>query len=159
MARTAVRFRKPKHDHRACVDHALHGAQQTCDSKGLRLTDLRRRVLELIWNHHSPVKAYDLLAVLRKERGSAEPPTVYRALDFLVQAGLVHRLESLDAYLGCDGPDDAHSGQFLICRQCGSVAELNDASVTRVLAERSGKLGFKAEQHTIEITGLCPNCS
>src|SRR5918999_799750 len=103
------------HDHLSCIGDALDRAAVLCDQRGARLTPLRRRVLELVWRGHEPVGAYDLLA----QMGRAAPPTVYRALDFLIEQGLVHRIESLNAYVGCDRPEAAHASQFLICTDCG----------------------------------------
>jgi hypothetical protein len=102
--RILVPFKKRTHDHAECIDSALVSAQSSCERQGLRLTKLRRRVLELVWRGHTPVKAYDILEELRKEDRAAAPPTVYRALDFLLNAGLVHRIESLSAFVGCGGP-------------------------------------------------------
>ena len=90
--------------------------------------------------------------------GAAAPPTVYRALDFLMAHGLVHRIESLNAFIGCDHPDKAHSGQFLICRDCGMVAELDDAEISGMLARKAQALGFSGERATVELRGLCPDC-
>ena len=111
------------HDHEQCVDDALSKAAVLCTRRGARLTRLRRRVLELVWQGHAAVKAYDILHELGSAAGTAKPPTVYRALDFLMAHGLVHRLESLNAYVGCPDPDAAHEGQFLICDACGAVSE------------------------------------
>ncbi|MBM3485893.1 MAG: transcriptional repressor [Alphaproteobacteria bacterium] len=146
------------HDHGRCTDDALATAEALCAEKGLRLTALRRRVLELVWSRHQPVRAYDLLEDLRAERRRAAPPTVYRALDFLIANRLVHRIESLNAYVGCAGPRNPHVGQFLICRKCSAVAELNDGEIARTVARKARGLGFTVERQTIEIAGLCPQC-
>lgn len=152
-------FNPPQHDHRRCVDDALEQAEAACRDRGLRMTTLRRRVLELVWQNHQPTKAYDLLAKLHDEGRRAAPPTVYRALEFLLDAGLIHRLQSLNAYIGCPSPDLRHSGQFLICNQCHTVAELNDASIREALRRQARRLGFEATNPTIEISGICPRCS
>ena len=94
-------FARPGHDHRACVDEALDGAVELCRKRGARLTGTRQRILELVWAGHRPVGAYELLAALGRDGQPAAPPTVYRALDFLVDQGLVHRIESLNAFVGC----------------------------------------------------------
>lgn len=151
-------FKHADHDHGHCVDDALAQAEHQCRQRGVRLTPIRRRVLELIWNGHAPVKAYDLLDRLRAERRSAAPPTVYRALDFLLEEGLIHRIESLNAYIGCGSPAHPHVGQFLICEHCHAVAELDDNDVHRVLSGKAGELGFQVSSQTIEINGLCPLC-
>ncbi len=151
-------FKPGGHDHAACIDDALALAEALCASRGLRLTSLRRRVLELVWRHHNPVRAYDLLDRLREERGSAAPPTAYRALEFLLETGLVHRIESLNAYVGCADPGEAHSAQFLICRDCNAVGELDDPEIAGLVIRRAGDRGFAADRQTIEVMGLCPSC-
>lgn len=147
-----------EHDHRACVAHAMRRAEGICARRGARLTKLRRRILELIWSSHAPVGAYDLLRRLSRERDRAAPPTVYRALDFLLAHGLIHRIESLNAFVGCAGPAQPHNGQFLICGDCGATAELHDSRVDAAIARRAGQLGFAVRRQTVEIEGLCPPC-
>lgn len=156
--RVLTPFPKRHHAHQRCVDRAVLQAEASCQAQGLRLTRLRRRVLELVWSRHEPVKAYDILDTLRAEHRGAAPPTVYRALDFLLAHGLIHRIESLNAYVGCGEPGTAHGGQFLICRRCGSVAEMDDPEVTELLARKAGTVGFQVDSETIEIKGLCTDC-
>ena len=146
------------HDHDECVASAMAGAEQVCRERGLRFTSLRRRVLGLVWESHKPAGAYEILERLGKEGQSAAPPTVYRALDFLIEAGLVHRLDSLNAYIGCPDPSDSHAGQFLICQVCGTTVELTDVQVEYAVARSAAALGFEAHRHTIEVAGLCPHC-
>jgi len=146
------------HDHGRCISDALAEAERLCRDRGRRLTVLRRRVLELVWESHQPVKAYDLLERLRADTGAAAPPTVYRALDFLLAERLIHRLASLNAYVGCAQPAHQHAGQFLICGGCYAVAELNDATVSELLTERASQIGFVLTDQTIELEGLCPRC-
>lgn len=151
-------FAPPGHDHAHCVGDALAAAERQCAGKGVRLTEQRRRVLELIWKSHAPVGAYTLLDRLREEGVRAQPPTVYRALEFLVENGLIHRIESLNAYVGCAAPAERHVGQFLICTGCRSAAELDDAAIGAAIAERAKEVGFAVARATVEIAGLCPNC-
>lgn len=163
MAQTAqtpqtAAFLEDGHDHSHCLDGALDRAATLCAQKGVRLTALRRRVLELVWGGHRPLGAYDILASLRAERVGAAPPTVYRTLDFLRQQGLVHRIESLNAFVGCPDPDTPHGGQFLICRDCGLAAELNDAAVDLAIRKSAAAAGFAVGRKIIEIEGLCPHC-
>lgn len=146
------------HDHGRCISDALAEAERLCLARGRRLTPLRRRVLELVWESHQPVKAYDLLERLRADNGSAAPPTVYRALDFLLAERLIHRLASLNAYVGCAHPAHQHAGQFLICQACQAVAELDDPAVSELLMERASRVGFALTDQTIELEGLCPRC-
>ena len=146
------------HDHGRCVSDALGTAEALCSERGVRLTPLRRRVLELVWSRHEPMRAYDLLDELRAERRRAAPTTVYRALDFLIENGLVHKIESLNAFVGCIGPRTPHVGQFLICRNCGAVAEFDDVEISRMISRKARKIGFHIQHQTIEITGLCADC-
>jgi len=151
-------FAPPGHDHALCVDDALAAAERQCAARGARLTEQRRRVLELIWKSHAPVGAYTLLDRLREEGVRAQPPTVYRALEFLVENGLIHRIESLNAYIGCAEPTESHVGQFLICTGCHSAAELDDSDISTAIAARAQAVGFSVGRATVEIAGLCPNC-
>jgi Fur family zinc uptake transcriptional regulator len=152
-------FPAPGHDHATCIESALAAAEDTCRRQGLRLTPIRRRVLELVWQNHQPVGAYDLLEQLSREGKRAMPPTVYRALDFLVSAGLVHRLSTLNAYVGCSHPDHAHQGQFLICRDCRTVVEMESPNIGRSLQSEAAALGFRVQVQNVELTGLCPECT
>jgi Fur family transcriptional regulator, zinc uptake regulator len=146
------------HDHHVCIERALSTATELCAARGLNLTPVRRRVLELVWRAHAPIGAYDILAELAKERQKAAPPTVYRALEFLMNAGLVHRIDSLNAFLGCDTPQRAHVAQFLVCRGCQQVVEIDDPAINRVLADKSRAAGFRIEPTALEIKGLCAEC-
>ena len=146
------------HDHDLCVDDALQKAAVLCTRRGARLTRLRRRVLELVWQGHAAVKAYDILDELGSAAGSARPPTVYRALDFLIAHGLVHRLESLNAYVGCPEPDAAHEGQFLICDACGTVSEFEAPPIQAAIAEQAAAQDFAVARQTVEVRGLCQPC-
>jgi len=151
-------FPTDTHNHRRCVEEALRTAEIVCRERGLRFTALRRQVLELVWNSHKPVGAYDILDKLDRGGKKAAPPTVYRALEFLIEADLVHRLDSLNAFVGCADPSSSHTGQFLICRGCQSVAELDDADINRLVEEKASDLGFSAVHQMLEIQGLCPGC-
>ncbi|MGH6916030.1 MAG: transcriptional repressor, partial [Geminicoccales bacterium] len=137
---------------------ALNRAAELCARRGARLTRLRRRVLELVWQDHSAVKAYDILDRLGDQAGSAKPPTVYRALDFLMAHGLVHRLESLNAFVGCPTPESSHQGQFLICDGCGAVREFEAPTIRSAIARQAGAYGFAVQQQTIEAHGTCRRC-
>jgi len=155
-------FARHGHDHQACVADALRRADALCEDRGTKLTDLRRRVLKLVWSSHEPIGAYRILEQLDPtvtgQTKRAAPPTVYRALDFLMEQGLVHRIESLNAFVGCDQPHAAHSGQFLICAHCGIAVELDDAGIVAAVTACAGRIGFRVEQPTIEVKGVCPDC-
>lgn len=146
------------HNHDACVREALAEARAICQDHNARLTPVRQRVLELIWESHKPLGAYDLLAVLAKEGHNAAPPTVYRALDFLQQHGLVHRIASLNAFTGCTHAGERHTGMFLICTQCRNVHELASSPVSEAIRESAKSEGFQPSETTIEVAGLCPRC-
>jgi Fur family transcriptional regulator, zinc uptake regulator len=151
-------FKNPRHDHGHCVEEALDRAEALCRTQGARLTELRRAVLELVWRGHEPVGAYALLAALRKTHPGAEPPTIYRALDFLAAHGLIHRIESLNAYIGCTHPEEPHASQFLICAKCSAAAEIDDPSVARALSRSATDAGFAVQHQTVELSGLCSTC-
>lgn len=146
------------HDHRLCLDEALIAAERLCAARGARLTETRRRVLALVWSGHKAVKAYDLLEHLAKDTGSARPPTVYRALDFLLAQGLIHRIESLNAYIGCPVPGDAHASQFLVCRSCATVIEMTGRGIAGIVRREAMEQDFLVERQTVEVHGLCSNC-
>lgn len=154
----ASAFPSPVHDHRDCVRAALDAAEIKCGQRGARLTALRRRVLELVWTSHEPVGAYALLDTLKTEGQAAAPPTVYRALDFLLQQGLIHRLERLNAFVGCPRPEASHSAQFLICTTCGRAAELDDPAIGLAVRQGAEARGFTIDRQTIEVEGLCADC-
>jgi len=147
------------HDHTACRLDALDRARRLCADRSVRLTPLRERVLELVWSGHRPRGAYDLLAELAAADGrQVAPLTVYRALDFLVEQGLVHRIESLNAFVGCPDPGRSHAGQFLVCERCGNAEELTDAGVADAIAAAAAARGFSVTRQTVEMAGICPAC-
>ena len=147
------------HDHSRCVSSALDTAEKVCARDGARLTALRKRVLELVWQSHKPLGAYDILDTLSREDGRrAAPPTVYRALDFLLEQGLVHRIASLNAFMGCNSPSHPHQGQFLICRSCRVAVELDQPAIDQAIHDSAATLDFQVEGQTVEITGLCAAC-
>jgi len=146
------------HNHHRCIQAALTKAEHICRERKGRLTPQRKRVLELVWSSHQPVGAYAVLEQLRAEGFNGAPPTVYRALDFLLQHGLIHRIECLNAYTGCAHPGNDHSSQFLICSQCHKVAEVDDPRITAAISDSTQQHGFAADHQIIEIHGRCPQC-
>lgn len=146
------------HDHESCIARALSSADELCAGGGARLTDLRRKVLRIVWRGHDAVKAYDIIDRLNPGRRSAKPPTVYRTLQFLLDQGLVHRLESLNAFVGCPAPERPHECEFLICDLCGWVREFQMADVRGTIADRAEVAGFLVDRQTIEVFGTCANC-
>ena len=142
----------------------LAQASTLCDRRGAQLTELRRKVLGLVLESKKPTGAYDLLDQLRAIHKGAAPPTVYRALDFLLEQGLIHKIERLSAFIGCVHRHEAdndhhHAAQFLICTQCGRVTELEDARIDRILIESARENSFRLANSTVEAEGLCVTCS
>lgn len=137
---------------------ALATASRLCDQRGQKLTELRRRVLEIIVHSRKPLGAYAILDVLRAEGRNGAPPTVYRALEFLLEQGLIHRLASLNAYIGCTHPHERHSSQFLICKHCGTVGELISTRLESDIAAAAQAQGFTAEATIVEVLGRCAAC-
>ncbi|MCP5159624.1 MAG: transcriptional repressor [Gammaproteobacteria bacterium] len=142
----------------AAARQALSQAEIVCQQRGVRLTQLRRRVLEIIWHHSSPLGAYAILDVLRNDGRQGAPPTVYRALDFLLEQGLIHRLASLNMFMGCRQPGAHHSGQFLICQDCGQADELNNQTVEATLHTEAMARHFEVLAQTVEVLGRCLDC-
>ena len=147
------------HDHSVCIDNAVEEAERICAERGSRFTDLRRRILIMIWQGHKAVKAYDLLDQLAAEGGSAKPPTVYRALDFLLEEGPVHKIESLNAYIGCPHPGDDHVSQFLICDNCENVEEVSTPALSKAVMSAAAGESFNIKRQTVELHGICAACS
>lgn len=135
------------------VSKALSHAERLCARRGLSLTPMRRRVLELLLQAGGPVKAYDLLAAL-KPGGGAQPPTVYRALDFLTSSGLAHKVEALNAYMACVHGEESGGAELFICEGCGAVEERHVEAGPEEAPE-----GFAVERSVIEHYGRCADCS
>jgi Fur family zinc uptake transcriptional regulator len=133
-------------------------ATELCDKRNLRFTRLRKRVLELVCKAEQPVGAYQLLDELRESGRSAAPPTVYRALDFLLEQGLVHRLATNNTYLACAHPQQPHAAVFLVCSQCGHTQEVHTGGVIDQLRHQAGQFDFVIEHASVEVTGLCSSC-
>jgi Fur family zinc uptake transcriptional regulator len=143
----------------AGTEALLERAGRLCAARGVRLTDLRREVLGLILDTEGPTGAYDLLDRLKAIRRGAAPPTVYRALDFLVEHGMVHRVERLSAFVGCLAHEgEEHAAQFLICRTCSRVTEIEDGDLAHALADAAARAGFSVGRATIEAEGICAGC-
>lgn len=148
-----------QHNHQHCVQDALASAERCCQAEGARLTPLRRRVLELVWGSHRPLGAYELLDLLTAEGHKPAPPTVYRALDFLQEQQLVHRLASRNAFIGCRYPGGCQAGYFLICERCGNAEEMTEAaSLNLALLHLANAQGFHIRQAILEVSGLCAHC-
>jgi Fur family transcriptional regulator, zinc uptake regulator len=149
----------PEHDHTKCVSEALGTAEQLCVVRGVQLTPIRHQVLELIWDSHKAVKAYDLLDRIRPLQNAAKPATIYRALDFLIEQGLIHRVESLNAFVGCSCSGHQHELLLLICKHCNEVEERPAPKVMEALSQEFYQAGFVPHSKAIEAQGICGKCS
>lgn len=146
------------HDHLSCVHNAIHTAERLCVHRGARLTPIRRKVLELVWEGHKAVKAYDLLDRIKPFEPAAKPATVYRALEFLLAQGLIHRVESLNAFVGCNCSGQQHELLLLICKACGEVEERPATMVMQAVAAEITAAGFAVHNKAIEVHGICADC-
>jgi len=147
------------HDHQQCVNNALTTAEHLCTERGVQLTAIRHQVLELIWESHKAVKAYELLDRIKPLKTAAKPATIYRALDFLITQGLVHRVESLNAFIGCRCSGHRHEQLLLICKHCHEVEERTPGKMLQALSQELQQAQFTAHSKAIEIHGLCARCA
>jgi Fur family transcriptional regulator, zinc uptake regulator len=143
---------------RRAVDAQLDRAAEACAAQGAQLTELRRHVLGLILEADGPPTAYQLLDRLKERRKGAVPPTVYRALDFLLEQRLIHKVERLNAFIPCIESGHEHPPQFLICRQCGTVTEIEDQAAADALEHAAEREGFHPRTTVVEIEGTCAAC-
>jgi len=146
------------HDHHACAGPALQAAEDMARARNLRLTPVRRRTLEILLETHRALGAYEVLERLGEEGFGRQPPVAYRALEFLVDLGVAHRIQSLNAFAACMSPEHAHEPAFLICRACRLIAEAPAETLRPTLAATAASLGFTLEHLALEVTGLCPAC-
>jgi Fur family zinc uptake transcriptional regulator len=147
-----------RHQHHDAAE-IVREIEHECSVRGLRLTPLRREVLVLIAAARKPVKAYDLLDSLRVNHASAAPPTVYRALDFLLENRFIHKLESINSFVFCQHPTTAHQVPFLICDVCEGATEVcDDGAIADLIEQQARGLGFRANAQTLEVHGICKQC-
>ena len=147
-----------RHDHAHCASGGMAHAEALAEREGLRLTPVRRRVLEILLEDHRALGAYDVLQRLAAEGFGNQPPVAYRALEFLVEHGLAHRIRRLNAFTACTHPGEAHAPAFLICRSCNTVAEAAGDPIRSALEAAAGDLGFTVERSNVEALGLCAPC-
>ena len=154
---------------RPCRDRTCRGGHEPseriamaaalCGDRGVQLTPLRQLILELLWSHDRPAGAYELIEALRRKSDRPiGPPTVYRALDFLTEQGLVTKIESRNAYVPCAHPERHHDCLFIICNSCGASDELEDTRIEQLLAEDAARLGYRLEKKIVEVQGTCADC-
>ncbi len=148
-----------RHDHGVCVSEAIAAAEARCETKGLRFTAVRRKVLEILLQEHRALGAYAILDRLKAEGFGSQPPVAYRALDFLVANGFAHKIERLNAFIACSHPEASHSPAFMICRKCDIVAEAQAVPARGTLALAARATGFRIERTVVEAEGLCPACA
>lgn len=141
------------------IDDIVNKAETLCNERGVRLTQQRRTVLELLCRADKPLTAYEILDLMRETTKSPAPPTVYRALEFLLEQGLAHKLESLHAYVGCSHPEHPHASQFLICTDCGDVKEVDSHALEQSLQSAQDAAGFTTKRQVIELLGTCRQCT
>lgn len=147
--------------------HGQHGlaervamAASLCGARGVQLTKLRRHILELLWESSRPTGAYELVKALeRRESRPVGPPTVYRALEFLISQGLAAKIESRNAYVACTHPERNQDCLFFICDCCGETTELEDQRLDRLITENATQMGFRAVRRVIEVEGMCTTCA
>jgi Fur family transcriptional regulator, zinc uptake regulator len=147
-----------EHNHNECVSEALGIAEHLCVERGVQLTPIRHKVLELIWESHKAVKAYELLDRLKLLQQGAKPATIYRALDFLIEQGLIHRVESLNAFVGCRCSGHQHEQLLLICKHCQEVEERPAPDVMLALSLEFKQAGFMVHSKAVEVHGICAKC-
>ena len=156
---TNARLVQQPHDHVRCINAAVARAHEICVNSNVRLTSTREAILKLLWQSHQPLGAYQLQQQLTRVTDKpVAPPTIYRAIEFLIELGLAHRIPSINAFIGCPFPNSDHSNIFLICQECKTVAEITDNKVNNLLGNLTDKAKFKLNSQTIELFGLCPNC-
>ena len=158
---TYSRLAYQHHDHQQCVETALEKARVLCEESHIKLTPIREAVLKTIWTSHQPLGAYDVvdnLALSAYTGKRIKAPTVYRAIEFLLNLGLIHRIASLNAYIGRSFPEKDHNDFFLICRICRATAECSTEQIGDIVLHAAERVGFQVELSIIEVTGLCPRC-
>jgi Fur family zinc uptake transcriptional regulator len=149
---------EPGHTHGVSQEAALTLAEEYCRERGEKLTPIRRKVLELLLNSGRATKAYSLLDEMRQIHPGSAPPTVYRALDFLLSAGLVHRIESINAFTVCHDLTQCQHGILVVCQQCGNVTELHQPKLRQALVAQIEDSGYRLASDEIELKGLCSAC-
>ena len=146
------------HDHGACIKDGVDAAIEATQARGLRFTPVRQRVLEILLSRHRAMGAYEVLDILRDEGLGSQPPVVYRALSFLVDNDLAHKIEHLNAFTACTQTGVGHTPVFLICDDCGTVVETAVPEAERSLSQAAADAGFQIRTTVVEASGQCPEC-
>lgn len=148
------------HDHQACIHSAIRSARSYCEQRELRLTPLREQILMIIWQTHKPIGAYNIMHLLAEAsyRDQVAPPTVYRSLDFLLKHRLIHRVHSLNAFIGRSNPSSPGCEALLICSDCGHAQEVPNRSIQQSINLSANEHRFSVQEQVLEIIGLCQTC-
>lgn len=136
----------------------LDRIEAQCKERGTTLTAIRRQILALLYRSPKGMKAYDLLEQIKRERSNASPPTVYRALDFLIEQGLAHKIGRMNLFVACRHASHLTPSLFLVCPQCSGVTELQEKSVMQALSASLAEAGHQLESPEVEISAVCPDC-
>jgi Fur family zinc uptake transcriptional regulator len=138
---------------------ALLAAESACRARGAELTPIRRSVLRSLIEAGQPLSAYNLLKRMEADLDRrVTPPTVYRALDFLLEQRLISKIESRSAFVPCMHPDHVHACVFFICDNCGSFEEIEDTNLERLFERKANSLGFRISKQVLELQGMCASC-
>ena len=134
--------------------------ERACSQQGLHLTPLRRRVLDILAESSAPLGAYAIIEQLSRREGKRiAPPTVYRTLEFFLDHGFIHKIESRNAYAPCEHLGHAHQGVLLLCEKCGRSDEIEDVGLDHLLRETAARAGFAPHRQMVELLGLCRDCA
>ena len=152
-------FLDPHHDHANCTADLIARAERTCARRGSKLTGQRREILSSVAQSHSAVGAYDIIERMAEHGPRPAPITVYRALDFLLAHGLVHKIESRNAFVACSHSHEGQPAALLICETCGTVAELDAPEIFERIAEKAKARKFSPAHTMMEISGTCDACA
>ena len=153
-----MNFLDPQHDHAHCTADLIARAERTCERRGSKLTGQRRDILACVAQGHSAVGAYDIIERMAKQGTRPAPITVYRALDFLLAHGLVHKIESRNAFVACSHAHEGQPAALLICEGCGTVAELDAPEIFESIAGKAVAQNFTPHHTLIEMSGTCKTC-
>ena len=154
-----MNFPDPRHDHDHCTADLVKRAERICERRGSRLTTQRRDVLDCVAQSHQAAGAYEIIERMAANGPRPAPITVYRALDFLVAHGLVHKIESRNAYVACSHSHEGMPAALLLCEGCGTVAEIDAPETFAALSKRAATQGFTAERMVLELAGTCDHCA
>ena len=149
----------PNHDHAHCTADLIARAERTCERRGSKLTGQRREILSSVAQSHSAVGAYDIIERMAEHGPRPAPITVYRALDFLLAHGLVHKIESRNAFVACSHSHEGQPAALLICESCGTVAELDAPEIFKLVGEKAKAQKFMPAHTLIEMSGTCGPCA